>query len=125
MKIAVTSQNFRSITQHAGKTRRFLIFEQDPATGKPREIGRLDLPKEMSMHEYHGEEHPLFKVDMLVTGSSGEGFKRRMARAGVQVIVTAETDPYSATEALFSGRPLPPPEPHTHGHHDRVIMPRL
>ncbi|MEW8693532.1 MAG: nitrogen fixation protein, partial [Candidatus Thiodiazotropha endolucinida] len=27
MKIAVTSQNFRTITQHAGKTRRFLIYE--------------------------------------------------------------------------------------------------
>ncbi len=32
MRIGVTSQNFRTITGHAGKTRRFLIFEQD-ATG--------------------------------------------------------------------------------------------
>jgi len=125
MKIAVASQNFRSITQHAGKTRRFLIFELDPTTGKPRETGRLDLPKEMSMHEFRGQEHPLFSVDMLVAGSSGEGFKRRMAQAGVQVVVTAETDPYSATEALFSGRTLPPPEPHTHDHHKTVIMPGL
>lgn len=77
------------------------------------------------MHEYRGEDHPLFKVDMLVTGSSGEGFKRRMAQAGVPVVVTAETDPYRAMEALFSGRPLPPPAPHEHSQHDRVIMPRL
>lgn len=124
MKIAVTSQNFRSITQHAGKTRRFLIFEQDPATGSPVETGRLDLPREMSMHEFHGEDHPLFAVDMLVTGSSGEGFIRRMAQTGVQVIVTGETDPYNACEALFNGRPLPPPEPHAHGH-SSIIMPRL
>ena len=125
MKIAVTSQNFRSITQHAGKTRRFLIFEQDPSTGKPVESARLDLPREMSMHEFRVEDHPLFKVDMLVTGSSGEGFIRRMAQAGVQVVVTSEKDPYPASEALFNGRPLPPPDSHTHDHeHTAVIMPR-
>jgi len=27
MRIGVTSQNFRTITGHAGKTRRFLVFE--------------------------------------------------------------------------------------------------
>ena len=27
MKIAVTSQNFRTITPHAGTTRRFLVYE--------------------------------------------------------------------------------------------------
>jgi predicted Fe-Mo cluster-binding NifX family protein len=126
MKIAITSQNFRSITQHAGKSRRFLIFEQDPVSGKPMETGRLDLPREMSMHEFRGEDHPLFKVDILVTGSGGEGFIRRMAQAGVQVVVTSEKDPYTASEAILNGTPLPPPEPHTHDHgHIDVIMPRL
>ncbi|CAK0762635.1 hypothetical protein CCP3SC1_390001 [Gammaproteobacteria bacterium] len=45
MKIAVTSQNFRTISEHAGKARRFLIFEAD-SLGCPQEIGRLDLLKE-------------------------------------------------------------------------------
>ncbi|MEW8525962.1 MAG: hypothetical protein AB2552_23275 [Candidatus Thiodiazotropha endolucinida] len=45
MKIAVTSQNYRTITQHAGKTRRFLIYEQDPETGQAHELDCLNLPK--------------------------------------------------------------------------------
>jgi hypothetical protein len=55
MRIGVTSQNFRTITGHAGKTRRFLIFEQD-ATGAMREAQRLDLPLEMSLHEFRGDD---------------------------------------------------------------------
>ena len=53
MKIGITSQNFRTITGHAGKTRRFLIYADD-GSGKAVEIDRLDLPKEMSMHAFRG-----------------------------------------------------------------------
>lgn len=124
MKIAVTSQNFRSITQHAGKSRRFLIFEQDAATGEVRGIARLDLPKEMSLHEFQGEDHPLFEMDCLITGSAGQGFIQRMTSAGVQVIITSEEDPITAATAVMEGKPLPPPAPHDHGHHQTPIMPR-
>ncbi len=49
MKVGVTSQNFRTITGHAGKTRRFIIYEADNEGIK--EVERLDLPKEMAMHK--------------------------------------------------------------------------
>jgi predicted Fe-Mo cluster-binding NifX family protein len=123
MKIGVTSQNFRTITGHAGKARRFLIFGQDDA-GKPLELERLDLPMEMSLHEYHGEDHPIFTVDFLITGGSGQGFIQRLAAHGVQVIATSETDPLRAAESVFSGETLPPAEPHEHHHHPEVVMPR-
>lgn len=125
MKIAVTSQNFRNITQHAGKTRRFLVFEPDPVTGEVREVARLDLPKAMSMHEFRGEEHPLFEMDYLITGGSGEGFARRMANAGVEVIVTGERDPLAAVTAVIEGKPLPPAPAQRHGETRAPIMPRL
>jgi len=121
MKIAVTSQNFRTVTQHAGKTRRFLVFERDLTTGHPRVITRLDLPKEMSMHEFHGEEHPIFEMDYLITGSCGEGFIRRMADANVNVIITSEQDPLAAVTAVIEGKPLPPPRPHDR--HQASIVP--
>ena len=124
MKIAVTSQNFRTITQHAGKTRRFLIFEQDTVTGQPREIARLDLPKTMSMHEFRGTSHPIFEMDRLITGGSGQGFIRRMAREGVEVIVTGEQDPLTAVQAVIAGKPLAPPAPHEHDHQPAPVMPR-
>jgi len=123
MLIAVTSQNFRTITQHAGKSRRFLIFAQN-ASGQTVEVERLDLPLEMSMHEFKGEDHPIFKVDFLVTGSSGQGFVKRLAQQGVKVIATGESDPLKAAEALFAGKTLSPAAPHTHAHHPAPVMPR-
>ena len=124
MKIAVTSQNFRSITQHAGKTRRFLVYEKDPATGEAHELARLDLPKSMSMHEFQGLDHPLFEMDYLIAGSGGQGFIQRMARAGVEVILTSEENPLSAAQQLIDGEPLAPPSPHNHDHHQTPVMPR-
>jgi hypothetical protein len=124
MKIGITSQNFRTVTGHAGKTRRFLVFGQDEA-GKPIELERLDLPKEMSLHEYHGDDHPIFAVDVLISGSCGQGFIRRMSSHGVQVIATSETDPYIAAGALFSGENLPAAAPHDHHQHSHeIVMPR-
>jgi len=113
MKIGVTSQNFRTITGHAGKTRRFLIYTPGD-DGSPVETDRLDLPKEMSMHEFRGATHPLDELDVLITGGCGEGFVRRMAAKGVQAIATSETDPVRAVTMLLAGESLPPAEPHSH-----------
>ena len=113
MKIGVTSQNFRTITGHAGKTRRFLVFSQDPE-GCIVEVDRLDLPKTMSMHEFRGSDHPIDELDVLITGGCGNGFKRRMASRGVRVIETSETDPEKAAKAVYSDTPLPEAEPHAH-----------
>ena len=113
MKIGVTSQNFRTITGHAGKTRRFLIYTPDDK-GMPAETDRLDLPKEMSMHEFRDADHPLDELDVLITGSCGEGFVRRMAAKGVMVVATSETDPIQAAAAVLAGNSLPPAEPHAH-----------
>ena len=103
MKIGITSQNFRTITGHAGKGRRFIIFTEE--NGQLSEATeRLDLPKEMSLHGWDGVgAHPLFELDYLITAGCGEGFKRRMAREGVQVKVTSETDPVAAAKALLAG----------------------
>jgi predicted Fe-Mo cluster-binding NifX family protein len=117
MRIAVTSQNFRTITGHAGKSRRFIIFEADPE-GKPTEVERLDLPMEMSLHDYHGEDHPLFELGLnaILTQGAGHGFVQRMARHGIQVHTTSATDPIAAVTALLAGQPLPAAAPHEHEH---------
>lgn len=113
MRIGVTSQNFRTITGHAGKTRRFLVFEGEPGGGTPSEVERWDLPKEMSLHAYRGEApHPTASLDVLVTAGCGEGFVRRMSGFETRVVVTGETDPAKAAGAILRGEPLPPPRPH-------------
>ena len=116
MRIAITSQNFRSITGHAGKSRRFIVYELSPG-GDARELERLDLPKEMSLHEYHGDDHPLYMLglDAILTGGAGNGFRQRLARQGIDVLTTSETDITSALDALAAGRALPAAAPHEHG----------
>jgi predicted Fe-Mo cluster-binding NifX family protein len=118
MKIAITSQNFRTITGHGGKARRFFLFDvQSPE--EIAEIGRLDLPMEMAMHGFDDRnQHPLDGTDLLITGSAGDGFVARMARRGIRVVRTGETDPLEAIRGCYSGT-LKPPVPHDHEHdHD-------
>jgi predicted Fe-Mo cluster-binding NifX family protein len=103
MKIAVTSQNFRTITPHAGRTRRFLVYEAEPGAA-PVEVDRLDLPKEMAFHDFHGDgTHPLDSVDVVIAGSFGEGFGRRMEGRGILAVATEESDPVKAVEAFLAG----------------------
>jgi predicted Fe-Mo cluster-binding NifX family protein len=115
MKIGVTSQNFRTITGHAGKARRFLIYEAGP-DGAVQELERLDLPLELSIHAFRGQEHPIFDLDILITGGCGEGFRLRLGAQGVRVIATAATDPLQAVADAAAGRPLLAAEPHDHSH---------
>lgn len=95
MKFAIASQNFRTVTGHAGKTRRFLIMEAEPDS-EPVETDRLDMPKEMAVHNFRGNDHPLFGMDVVIVGGCGEGFVRRLGSYGVRVVVTEESDPVRA-----------------------------
>jgi predicted Fe-Mo cluster-binding NifX family protein len=117
MRIAVSSQNFRSITSHAGKSRRFLVYELTPRQ-EPVEVERVDLPKGMSLHDYHADDHPLFGLglDAIVTGGAGSGFIQRMSRQGIQVLATSETEIVAALSAIAAGEPLPAAAPHDHNH---------
>jgi len=116
MKIGISSQNFRTITGHAGKGRRFIIFTAENEDSV-HETEKLDLPVEMSMHEWgYAGKHPLFELDYLITGSCGEGFIRKMAHHGIQVKVTSETDPLAAVKAFLAGH-LPSMDSSHHEHH--------
>lgn len=125
MKIAVTSQNFRTVTGHAGRARRFLIYDTEPGT-EPAEVLRLDLPKELAMHDFHGAgPHPVDSVDVILSQSFGDGFARRMAKRGIVALATDKTDPMVAVKE-FLARPQTEPEAptaaiptHGHGHAHR------
>ena len=102
MKIAVTSQNFRTLTPHAGRTRRFLVYQAEPP-GDAVEIDRLDLPKNMAMHEFHQDgPHPLDTVDVVIAGSCGAGFARRMAKRGIRAVTSDKTDPKEAVRDFLA-----------------------
>ena len=114
MKIAVSSQNFRTVTALAGKAGRFIVFDlATPCT--PLEVERLDLARELALHEYRGLDHPLFAMDAVITGGAGDGFVRRLGARGNEVVLTGETDPLQAVHDYVAGI-VKPPLPHEHGH---------
>lgn len=123
MKIAVTSQNRREITEHAGRCRKFWIYEIDNNQVTSKTL--LELPKEQSFHESSPHEaHPLDEVAVLISASMGQGMLRRLAAKGIVGTVTAEKDPDTAVAAYLAGKRQTPPSGHegrhgrgTHQHH--------
>ncbi len=118
MRIAVTSQNYRTVTGHAGRARRFIVFEADGQ--KPsREVERLDFDADMAIHGFdHRAAHPLDSMNVLITGGAGAGFIEHLAARGVLVVATEESDPGMAVEAFLAGRVKPASEGCNHDHSD-------
>ena len=102
MKIAVTSQNFKSVTGLAGKSRRFIIFEVGMSCDVPA-IVWLDLPMKMTLYAFSGGKHPLDDMDVILTANASQGFVEKLARRGVQVIICDESDPRKAVCDFLAG----------------------
>ena len=115
MKIAVTSQNRRTITEHAGKCRKFWIYEVED--GQIASKALLELPIEQSFHESSPREsHPLDAVQVLIAGSMGSGLSHRLAAKGIAALITSETDPDRAVITYLDGSlAIRSPKPHAHG----------
>lgn len=116
MKIAVTSQNRKNITEHAGRCRKFWVF--DIADNKIVDKALLELPKEQSFHDSSPHApHPLDDVDILIAGGMGQGLVRRLERKGIKGVVTKEDDPEAAVSLYLDGSLISePPNQHSHGH---------
>lgn len=107
MKVAVTSQNFRTVTSHAGKARRFIVFDCQDGLD-PFETERFDLPKDMSLSAYKGNDHPVFGADVVLSTSFGMGFVKRLQKHGVTAsLVTAEAPLDAIMEYKTQGQKLP------------------
>jgi predicted Fe-Mo cluster-binding NifX family protein len=114
MKIAVTSQNRKNITDHAGRCRKFWIFhiENDAVVDKQL----LELPREQSFHDSSPhDDHPLDDVDVLISGGMGQGLMKRLARKNIQCLITSEDDPASAVSLFIEGK-LAGDRPRAHSH---------
>jgi predicted Fe-Mo cluster-binding NifX family protein len=115
MKIAVTSQNRKNVTEHAGRCRKFWIFTVDGDAITERQL--LELPKEQSFHDSSPHEpHPLDEMDVLISGGMGQGLFGRLERKGIKGVVTNENDPETAVRSYLDGAlGTEPPCSHRHG----------
>nr|VFJ54822.1 MAG: Predicted Fe-Mo cluster-binding protein, NifX family [Candidatus Kentron sp. FW] len=133
MKIAITSQNRREITGHTGMCRKFWIYDvaEDPSEEKIQGKKLLELPKEQSLHEHRGNSHPVLdNIQVLISAGMGEGMWRRLAGLGIRAIVTRETDPDKAVQALLDGSLVEETagcsdHHHEHGHQEVKIFPGI
>ncbi|MDP3537871.1 MAG: NifB/NifX family molybdenum-iron cluster-binding protein [Azonexus sp.] len=100
MQIAVTSQNRRNISEHAGKCRNFWIFQIDE--GAVANKFMVELPLEQSFHNNHHDlPKALVNINVLITGSMGNGLHQRLMQNGILSVITLEENPDAAVLAFL------------------------
>lgn len=115
MKIAVTSQNRTTITKHAGKCRKFWVYEVKDRCVWERHL--LELSLAQSFHECdHDAPHPLDDVRLLISGGLGAGLQYRLQQKGIAALATAETDPDKAVVDWIAGSLIELPADAHDGH---------
>lgn len=106
MKIAVTSQNRSSVTDHAGKCRNFWIYETEYADVVDKRL--LELNAESCFHDAFPAQ--LAGINVLISAGMAETLRFYLQRHGVEAVTTRESDPDRAVAAWLNGslRELPP-----------------
>ena len=106
--VAITSQNKKTVFEHAGKCTKFLIYRL-----KNNELvnkSLLEITKEESLHNFfHSDslenevKNPLEGVNMLLTGGIGDGAIKKLGNEGIATHLIEEKDPDIAIEKLLNG----------------------
>lgn len=111
MKIAVASSDYQSVSGHAGRAKRWLVFAIDES-GTLSPPQRIELPGAQVFHyvEESDVAHPLDGIDAVITLSAGDGFIRHMEKRGAVVALTAEKDAAKAVHD-FLEQTLSAPKP--------------
>ncbi len=86
MKIAITSQNKKHITGHAGKCRKFWLLEIIDDEVVTKEL--IELPKEASIRETGQLPEELNGIDRFITSGMGSGMERRLQSLGIDYDIT-------------------------------------
>lgn len=86
MKIAITSQNKKHITPHAGKCRKFWLLEI--VDNELLSKALIELPKEESIRASGQLPEELYGIDKFITSGMGDGMKRRLQSSNVDYEIT-------------------------------------
>jgi len=127
IKVAITSQNKRTVTKHAGECRNFLIYTIENEKVISKEVLSLEGNQTLkyTFHEDPSEIpfNPVYEMDILLSGSIGRGGINKLAMNNVAAYVIREKDPDVAVEKLLNGtleafEPVSNHHHHDHDHHD-------
>lgn len=122
IKIAITAQNRKTISSHAGACRNYFIYTIDDDGSYKKEL--IELAKNESLrYTFHDDtsEKPfnkLFEMDVILTGGIGLGGVKRLAANGVIARIINETEPDLAIEKFLNRSLvfLEPEDHHKEGH---------
>jgi predicted Fe-Mo cluster-binding NifX family protein len=100
LRIAVSSQNHRTITGHAGRCRKFWVYEirGNEIDGKTLR----ELTPGQTLHSSPlGGGHPLDDVHVMITAGMSPFLYQRLRQGGIRPFVTDKTDPDDAVRTLL------------------------
>ena len=101
LRIAVSSQNRKTVTDHAGRCRKFWVYEVRQNKVDNKILRELTL--EQTLHSSPlGDDHPLDDVHVLITAGMSPFLYQRLQRGGIKGFVTEEADPDKAVQLLLS-----------------------
>jgi predicted Fe-Mo cluster-binding NifX family protein len=102
MKIAVTSQNLSTISGHAGRCRKFWIYEVEGKRVARKAL--LELPLALRFQACVPDRpHPLNAVNVLITAGMKTRLHDNLMQKGILAVSTTETDPDRAVAAWLDG----------------------
>ena len=107
IKIAVSSQNKKTISAHAGACRNYYIYEieNDKIVNK----SLLELAKNETLkYTFHEDEsenpqNKLFEVNIILTGGIGAGATAKLALRDIKAYVIEEENPDTAVALIIKG----------------------
>ena len=100
LKIAVSSQNRKTITDHAGRCRKFWVYEIRGNKVDNKTLRELSM--EQTLHSSSlGDGHPLDDVHVMITSGMSPFLYQRLERGGIKPYVTEESDPDKAVALLL------------------------
>ena len=118
MRIAITSQNRHSITEHAGKCRKFWIYDVREQRVTNKQL--VELPGGQRLHaQKNGLPTALSDINVLISGSMGRPLYLRLREQGILPLIACEDDPDRAVQDVLTGKlfTCKPSAPHAR-HHD-------
>lgn len=107
MKIAITSQNAKSVTAHAGRCRKFWLYElPDDSTHIDKQFIELDIDETLHTMQSHLPAK-LADIDVLITANLGDSLRNKLAKAGVVTHLVADITPDIAVLNYLAGEKQP------------------
>ena len=106
MKIAITSQNVRSVTAHAGRCRKFWIYDITKVGSQiNKQFVELGIDETLhSMKEHLPEK--LLGLNVLITMNLGDSLRTKLSSAGVLTHVTDEPSPDHALLKFLASKSI-------------------